>query len=143
MAFINLNNIAITELPRHFLQHHTIVACLCAAWCDACTAYYSNFTALAEQYPDLLFLWIDVEDQAAFIGDFDVENFPTLLIQQQEVVTFYGAMLPDTTQLTYVIQSQTTQTLEQLRLCANTGHQSRLWQTQANLRARLDQYTHS
>ena len=67
-----------------------VVACLCAAWCDVCTNYRPGFDELAAQHPDKLFVWIDIEDRADLIGDFDVENFPTLLIQRGDDVIFYA-----------------------------------------------------
>lgn len=72
-----------------------MVACLCAAWCDVCSDFRSDFDALAERLPGVVVLWIDIEDEADVVGDFDVENFPTLLIQHGERVTFYGVIEPD------------------------------------------------
>lgn len=116
MAYFDLNTISPAELQQQLAKHqHSIVACLCAAWCDVCTAYRPEFEALATRYPEQLFLWIDVEDQAELVDDFDVENFPTLLIQQHRWVTFYGAMYPDVKQLDRLLRSQATQSLEQLQ----------------------------
>jgi len=89
MTSLNLNHLTRIELQSYLLKHADIVACLCAAWCDVCTTYYPKFDALAKQHPEVLFLCIDVEDQANLVGDFNVENFPTLLVQRNEVVTFY------------------------------------------------------
>jgi thioredoxin-like negative regulator of GroEL len=72
-----------------------VVACLCAAWCDVCTQYHPGFDQIAARHPNALFLWIDIEDCAELVGDFDVENFPTLLIQRGDDVMFYGTTLPD------------------------------------------------
>src|SRR6478736_6340153 len=72
-----------------------MVACLCAEWCDVCTQYRPGFLELAASWPRARFVWIDVEDQAALVGDYDVENFPTLLIQRGETVVFYGPTLPE------------------------------------------------
>lgn len=71
------------------------VACLCAAWCDTCQAYRATFDALAARHPLQHFVWIDIEDQADLVGDFDVENFPTLLIQRRDRVAFFGVVLPE------------------------------------------------
>ncbi|MEN9864911.1 MAG: hypothetical protein RL748_501 [Pseudomonadota bacterium] len=71
------------------------VACLCAAWCGTCGEYRSRFEQLASQYPDLYFVWVDIEDQAAVVGDLDIDNFPTLLIQHGDTVSFFGTVLPD------------------------------------------------
>jgi thiol-disulfide isomerase/thioredoxin len=71
-----------------------LVACFCAAWCDTCNEYRSKFEALAEAFPEYVFAWIDIEDQPEFLGDEDVENFPTLLVQADGRALFYGTMLP-------------------------------------------------
>lgn len=71
-----------------------LVACLCAAWCHTCADYYEGFFALAERFPQADFRWFDIEDDAALLGDLEVENFPTILVQRREQVLFYGAQLP-------------------------------------------------
>lgn len=38
--------------------------------------------------------WVDVEDDAAAVGDIDVENFPTLVIARGDTVLHVGASLP-------------------------------------------------
>jgi thioredoxin 1 len=72
-----------------------LVACLCAAWCDTCQAYRTGFDQLSLQHSDKCFAWIDIEDHANLVEDLDIENFPTVLIQYEEKVIFFGTMLPD------------------------------------------------
>src|SRR5688500_4420613 len=72
-----------------------VVACLCAAWCGTCGSYRATFEALAARHPELHFIWIDIEDQAEVVGDLDSDNFPALLIQRDDVVAFFGTVLPD------------------------------------------------
>lgn len=59
-----------------------LVACLCAEWCGTCRSYRATFANLAARYPQHCFVWVDVEDHADALGDLDVENFPTLLVQR-------------------------------------------------------------
>jgi len=92
-----------------------VVACLCAAWCDTCRAYQPAFEQLAAAHPDKHFVWIDIEDQADFIGDIDVENFPTLLIQRGAAVAFFGTVLPDAKLAERLIQAQTDKSAAQLQ----------------------------
>ncbi|MBC3886305.1 thioredoxin family protein [Undibacterium griseum] len=82
-----------------------LVACLCAAWCDTCTAYRTHFQELAARHPDKCFAWIDIEESAHLVDEIEIENFPTLLIQYQDQVAFLGTMLPDTGQLHRLIGS--------------------------------------
>ncbi|MCD6026512.1 MAG: thioredoxin [Solimicrobium sp.] len=139
MTVLNLNIIPVGELQPYLNRHNVIVACLCAAWCDVCTRYRTQFELFAVQHPELLLLWIDVEDNAELVGDFNVDNFPTILIQQYEVVTYYGTMQPDTNQLSRLLQSQKHKTKEQLTIQASLNAQQQLWQREVNLLQRLRQ----
>ena len=114
-----------------------IVACLCAAWCGTCASYRAAFEALAARHPDKHFIWIDIEDQAEVVGDLDVDNFPTLLIQRHDMVTFFGTMLPDPALAERLIQAQVAQSDEDLALQARSSDERRLWQQQCNLRVLL------
>lgn len=72
-----------------------VIACYCAAWCDTCTKYRPGFNDLAEQWPGHTFVWIDIEESPELLDDEDVENFPTILIQDPHKGNlFYGTMLP-------------------------------------------------
>jgi len=51
-------------------------------------------SALAQEHPDVSFVWIDIEDYPDLIGDEDIENFPTILIEQNGVARFAGTILP-------------------------------------------------
>lgn len=81
-------------LARLREHHGFLVVCYCAAWCDTCTQYHGGFEALAEKFPACTFLWVDIEENPELLGDDDVENFPTLLIQSATKNLFYGPMLP-------------------------------------------------
>jgi thioredoxin 1 len=72
----------------------SLVACLCAEWCGTCRDYRADFARLAAGHPDMCFVWIDVEDHSDLFDDLDVENFPTILIQDSIVPRFFGTVLP-------------------------------------------------
>lgn len=82
-----------------------VVACFCAAWCDTCTAYKAKFEALASVHPEGVFVWVDIEDYPDLLGDEDIENFPTVAIEQSGQLLFYGVMLPHIQQLERLMQS--------------------------------------
>lgn len=114
-----------------------LVACLCAAWCGTCRDYQAGFHALAERFPTARFLWIDIEDDADLVDDYDVENFPTLLIQRDDTVVFFGTMLPHLDLLQRTLESFHTQTPEESRYHAHADPLRRSWQTERNLRRAL------
>lgn len=82
-----------------------LVVCFCAAWCDTCRAYQPKFEALSHAYPHARFVWVDIEDDPALLGDVDVENFPTLMIDVNGGIKFFGTMLPHIDLLERLIQS--------------------------------------
>lgn len=114
-----------------------IVACLCAAWCGTCSSYRAVFDELAARHPDKHFIWIDIEDQAEVVGDLDVENFPTLLIQRHETVAFFGTMLPDAGVADRLVQAQAAQSDDELVRLTAASAERRAWQRDANLRTLL------
>lgn len=114
------------------------VACLCAAWCGTCGSYRATFDTLAARHPDKTFVWVDVEDHADLLGELDVENFPTLLIQHGDTVTFFGAVLPDPGVADRTVQALAALPQAELERLAGSTAERRQWQQQGNLRALLD-----
>jgi hypothetical protein len=114
-----------------------VVACLCAAWCGTCTSYRAGFEALSARHPDKTFVWIDVEDQAGVVGDLDVENLPTLLVQRGDSVVFFGTMLPDPHVADRLIQAQAGLDAAELMRLAASSAERRGWQSACNLRVLL------
>ena len=104
---------ALTLEPSNYAAIHArldattwTVCCLCAAWCDVCTGFRERFEQLAIQHPDIVLLWIDIEDRADMVEEFDVDNFPTLLMQRGDAIFFYGTIEPDAAGISRLITSQ-------------------------------------
>jgi thiol-disulfide isomerase/thioredoxin len=113
------------------------VYCLCAEWCDVCKTYRPAFLQWADEQPKHCFIWVDVEDQADLVGDIDIENFPTLLIQRGDVVAFFGAVLPDVGVAKRLLYSFTEKSVDELRDEASSSAERKAWQTACNLFRRL------
>ena len=134
---ITLDNDNRAQRAEWLDQDALVVACLCAAWCDTCCSYRPGFEQLAARHPDKRFIWIDIEDQADFIGDIDVENFPTLLIQRGDNVAFFGTTLPELKLAERLIASLADKSPEELRAEAASSPERAEWQRVGNLRAKL------
>lgn len=80
-----------------------VVACLCADWCGTCREYRPGFEALAQEFPQYRFVWIDVEEQADI--DVEIENFPTILVAHGVRPLFAGTMLPHIGHLRRLLQA--------------------------------------
>ncbi|MYN29727.1 thioredoxin family protein [Duganella levis] len=137
MPSLTLNSDNREEIAAALAGDRWIVACLCAAWCGTCESYRATFDELAARHPDKLLIWIDIEDQADVVGDLDVENFPTLLIQHHEMVAFFGTMLPDVGVAHRLVQSTAAQSDEELQELIINNSERADWQRNCNLRALL------
>lgn len=125
------------QLAAALTDDKWLVACLCAAWCGTCNDYQAGFMAWAEQRPDIHFAWIDIEDQADVVGDLDIVNFPTLLIQRGDIVAFFGTVLPDLRLADRLLLSQIEKSDEMLRNEALSTTEHKNWQKECNLRSLL------
>jgi thioredoxin reductase (NADPH) len=73
---------------------HLVVVALCAAWCSTCREFRVACESVAASRPAVSVVWIDIEDDAALLGDLDVETFPTLAIFEGAALRHYGPVLP-------------------------------------------------
>ncbi|HYN58409.1 MAG TPA: thioredoxin domain-containing protein [Rubrivivax sp.] len=80
------------------LDQPIYVACLCAAWCRLCDDYAPVLEQVAGELAaagvPLRWHWIDIEDEAVLVSDFDVETFPTIVIADAQHVRFAGPLTP-------------------------------------------------
>jgi thioredoxin-like negative regulator of GroEL len=125
------------ELAEWLDSDAWIVACLCAAWCGTCGQYRSSFETLAARHPDKRFVWIDIEDQADVVGDLDIENFPTLLMQRGDAIAFFGTVLPEVQLADRLIAAQAEKTEAEIRAEAANNAERKEWQSLCNLRVLL------
>jgi thioredoxin 1 len=116
--------------PLAPIDREFLVVCLCAAWCGTCREYEEGFRELEARYPDVGFLWVDIEDEHSGVEDWDIENFPTLLIQRGEMVLFFGPMLPQHRILKQMLDLYLAQGLEEARDYAHATAERAAWQAE-------------
>ena len=87
-----------------------VVVSLCAAWCDTCTQFRTAYERIAQAHPDAMFVWLDIEDDAAIAGDIDVDNFPTLAIYRGRTPVHFGVSLPHETTVGRLVDALATGT---------------------------------
>jgi hypothetical protein len=81
------------------------VVCLCAAWCGLCTTYRAVFDDAAASFgAHGVFTWIDIEDNAEWVDEVEVDNFPTLLIARGDTPVFFGTITPQPATLSRLVQ---------------------------------------
>lgn len=129
---MSLQELAVTNGDDQASEEFLVI-CLCAEWCATCRDYRAGFNALAAQFPDTRFRWLDIEEHADEMGDLDIENFPTLLIRRREWVLFFGTMLPYLNYLRRMIETFQEQTAEESRDYALSSPERRGWQENQDL----------
>lgn len=142
MAALFLTTENFNQLASSLNSDRWVIACLCAAWCDVCKQYRSGFDSLALEFPEHQFVWIDIEDQADLVGDLDVENFPTLLMQRGDVVSFYGTVMPEPRQVARLLEAQIDRSRAELAHEAHSTPERQQWQLECNLSALLQALSH-
>ena len=80
---------------RHGDAPHVVAAVLCAQWCTTCREFLPMLDALAARLPQHSWVWIDIEDDAALVGDVDIETFPTLAVYVDATLAHFGPVLPN------------------------------------------------
>lgn len=110
-----------------------LVICLCAEWCGTCRDYRAGFDALASRFPDARFCWVDIEESADDLGEVDVENFPTMLIRRNQLVLFFGAILPHQSHLKMLIEAFQEQSPAESRDYVLSSPERRSWQENPEL----------
>ena len=81
-----------------------LVACLCAQWCGVCSAYADLFRQVGARFPQVRFVWVDVEDQCDLVDPIEVDTFPTLLIAAAGRPVFFGAVAPQAGTLERIVR---------------------------------------
>ena len=71
-----------------------MVVGLCAQWCHVCRDFEPEFRLLAAELPEARFVWLDIEDDEAIVGEIDVDDFPTLAVFDRGRPLFFGVSAP-------------------------------------------------
>lgn len=80
------------------------VICLCAAWCGVCQDFVAQYRSTQGWDPDVVYEWLDIEDDVERLGDVEVENFPCILVGVQGEPVFFGAITPNRASLDRLIR---------------------------------------
>lgn len=115
------------------------VVCLCAEWCGVCRDYRPVYDALVAERGDVDFHWVDIEDEADWPDELEVESFPTLMIQRGEWVLFFGPTLPQAGHLLRMLDSFAAFTEAEARDYVAGTAERRSWQKAGGFPALLAQ----
>ena len=83
-----------------------LVVCLCAEWCGVCRDYLARFGQVQALFPQVRFVWVDVEDQSDLVDPVDVDDFPTVLIAHGNAPVFFGTVRPQAEALERLVRDR-------------------------------------
>ena len=72
-----------------------------------------TIAAVVAEFEGVGLRWIDIEDEAALLGDLDIETFPTLLLHTRGEVLFGGLVEPQPQRLRRLLAAATRGQLSQ------------------------------
>lgn len=104
MLYPEKNRSELLQQLSRLQDNQLIIVCYCAAWCKTCASFEPQLTQLVQKYPQHLFVWVDVEEHEELLMDEDIEDFPTVLIQNKKGTLFYGPLLPFAEHLDRLLQ---------------------------------------
>lgn len=110
------------------------VICLCAEWCTTCRDYKLVFRQLGKAFPNVRFSWLDIETDAELVGELDIENFPTLMINRGSSVLFYGVMRPKPENLVRLLELVSEFSASECHDYARANPMHREWQSSPEIR---------
>ena len=94
MLYPEKNKTVLQQRLAALSNEEYVIVCFCAAWCRTCQGFEPQVDALAKKYPQHAFIWVDVEEHENLLIDEDIEDFPSVLIQNKKGTLYYGPLLP-------------------------------------------------
>ncbi len=93
VAVINLKT---EEFEKTIEANKMVVLDFWASWCGPCTQFAPTFEKVSEEYPDIVFAKVNVEEEQDLAGMFQVRSIPTLAFMRDKIVIFSNpGVLPE------------------------------------------------
>ena len=71
--------------------HDLLVVDFWAEWCGPCKSFEKVVLTLAEQYPDVAFGKVDIDQEKALAEEFQIRSIPAVMILRSRVLVFADA----------------------------------------------------
>ena len=76
-------------------KHPSIVVKFTASWCGPCIKFAPIFEKAAEEYPDVVFGKINIDEQQAIATQYGVHSVPNILVARDGIILMnQGGSLP-------------------------------------------------
>jgi thioredoxin len=68
--------------------HDIVIVDFWAPWCGPCRGFAPVYEAASEKYPDVVFAKVNIEEQQALAGMFQIRSIPTLMVFREKIIVF-------------------------------------------------------
>jgi len=94
MAVVNLTQDNFESLLD---QKSIIIMDFWAKWCEPCKSFAPIFAKVSDNYPDVCFASVDIEQQQELADAFHIRSVPLIVVIKNEVVVFSeSGTMPET-----------------------------------------------
>ncbi|ADM89698.1 conserved hypothetical protein [Candidatus Zinderia insecticola CARI] len=90
---IILNNYNFYNIYKKIYSNKWIIACFCYKNCFICKKYKKIFKKISKKNKNF-FIWISIENKFIYFKKINIKKFPTLLFQYNNIVFFFGQLIP-------------------------------------------------
>jgi len=84
------------DFEKTISENEIVILDFWAPWCGPCTQFAPIFKTISEEYPEIKFAKVNVEEEQELASMFQVRSIPTLAFMRDKIVIFSNpGVLPE------------------------------------------------
>lgn len=84
------------DFEKTIAENEMVILDFWASWCGPCTQFAPTFKKIADEYPNIKFAKVNVEEEQELANMFQVRSIPTLAFMRDKIIIFSNpGVLPE------------------------------------------------